>query len=511
MNNTTALRSLVTFGILIPVAVFLGYVLADPLQYSTFATIGVVLAVMVFPLLLKWHQPMLLLSWNLAVMIPFIKGSPNLWMIMAAVTLSIALLQRALDREMRFVQVWQMTFPLLALVAVVLVTAKLTGGFGLRSFGSEVAGGKKYIFVLGSIAAYFALTAWRIPNERAKLYTSLFILGGATYALADFWSVAPTSLRFIWWFIPAWGGGQENDVGSGFFRFVGVGAAGRAIYFFLLLRYGIRGTFMSGKPWRILLVGTFFALGLLGGFRSALLEAVLIFVFLFFLEKLHRSPLLFAFLLLGLLGSALLIPAASKLPFMMQRALAFLPLDIDPMARGSAEGSSEWRIKMWQDLMPEIPKHLLLGKGYALSQEDLQMMGVDTSFRSVDASQIGLAISGDYHNGPLSVILPFGIWGVIAMVWLLGAGFKLLYRNFRYGEESVKAINRFLFALFLMRLVMFVFIVGGLSTDLWIFTGIFGLSVSLNGGMAKKPLQLAEHPVPLQHRRILQPRPSFQR
>jgi hypothetical protein len=166
---------------------------------------------------------------------------------------------------------------------------------------------------------------------------------------------------------------------------------------------------------------------------------------------------------------------------------------------------------MWQDLMPEIPKHLLLGKGYALSQEDLQMMGVDTSFRSVDASQIGLAISGDYHNGPLSVILPFGIWGVIAMVWLLGAGFKLLYRNFRYGEESVKAINRFLFALFLMRLVMFVFIVGGLSTDLWIFTGIFGLSVSLNGGMAKKPLQLAEHPVPLQHRRILQPRPSFQR
>lgn len=510
MNNSIAIRSLVTFGILVPAAIFLGYMLADPLQYSTFATIGAVLALLLFPLLLKWHQPMLLLSWNMAVMIPFIKGSPNLWMIMAAVTLGIAVLQRALDREMRFIQVWQITMPLLLLLGVVLLTAKLTGGFGLRAFGSEVYGGKKYIFILGAIAAYFALTAWRIPTERAKTFTGLFLLGGVTYALADCWNFAPKSLHFIWWFIPAWGG-AVSEFNGGVSRYVGAGTAAQAIYFFLLLHYGIRGIFLSKKPWRIVLWGLFFSLSLLGGFRSTLLQNVLLFAFMFFFERLHKTALLFVFLLMGMLGGALLIPAASKLPFTIQRALAFLPLEIDSLARYSAEDSSEWRLRMWRDLMPQIPQHLLLGKGYAISQQDYQMMGYDTSFRAVDSAQQGLALSGDYHNGPLSVILPFGIWGVMVVVWLFAAGFRLLYNNYRYGDESLKTINRFLLALFLMRLIMFVFVVGALSSDLWIFTGIFGLSVSLNNGMARKPA-VAPAAEPIRSApRLLQPRPSFQR
>jgi len=31
----------------------------------------------------------------------------------------------------------------------------------------------------------------------------------------------------------------------------------------------------------------------------------------------------------------------------------------------------------------------------------------------------GAELAGDYHNGPLSVIIPFGVFGVIAFVWFL--------------------------------------------------------------------------------------------
>jgi hypothetical protein len=30
--------------------------------------------------------------------------------------------------------------------------------------------------------------------------------------------------------------------------------------------------------------------------------------------------------------------------------------------------------------------------------------------------------AGDYHNGPLSILIPFGLFGMIAFLWLLGAG-----------------------------------------------------------------------------------------
>jgi len=184
-NQLQAFKALITYAVIVPMAIFVGYMLADPLRYSTFGAVGVVLGVMIFPLLLKWHQPLLLFSWNMSVVIPFIKGQPYLWLVMSAATLGIAILERALNRDMRFVQVWSLSLPLIFFVGVILFTAKMTGGIGLRTFGSEVYGGRKYIFLLGAIAAYFALTAWRVPPHRAKLYVGLFFLGALTHFVGD--------------------------------------------------------------------------------------------------------------------------------------------------------------------------------------------------------------------------------------------------------------------------------------------------------------------------------------
>jgi hypothetical protein len=93
------------------------------------------------------------------------------------------------------------------------------------------------------------------------------------------------------------------------------------------------------------------------------------------------------------------------------------------------------------------------------------------------------AVAGDYHNGPLSVVMPFGIWGVIAFVWLWVAGVRALYDNFRFGEESLRTVNTLLLALFVAQIVKFIFIFGALESDLMPFAAMLGLSVSLNGGI----------------------------
>ncbi len=493
MNNAPAiLRSLITFALIVPLAVVVGYMVTKPLNYSTLAILGVLLLALVFPLLMRWHYPWMLLCWNMSAVAFFVKGSPGFSLVMIALSLGISVSERMLRPEKQFIRVPQITWPLLFLVGVVLFTAKMTGGFGLRTFGSEVYGGSKYVFLIVAILGYFALTARRIPPQKVGLYVALFLLGGVASFIGDLYPIMPSGLHFILWvFQPQ---RYEGEFELGTTRLIGVSTAAGVIYYYLMARFGIRGIFMGGKPWRLVATVLFLMVSFLGGFRGALVGAMLLFLVLFFLEGLHRTKLLPILAIIGVCLVALLIPLASRLPFTFQRTLSFLPLPLDPAAKMSAEMSSGWRIEMWKALLPQIPRHLLVGKGYAITMEDYQMMGWNSPFQAADVSQQGSALAGDYHNGPLSVILPFGIWGAIVFVWFLAAGIRVLYRNHRYGDPSLQMINTFLLASFVVHVVFFLFIFGGLSSDMVQLTGILGLSVSLNGGVCHPLRTVASRP-----------------
>ena len=63
MNNAPAiLRSLIIYVVCVPLAFFVGYLLTNPLDYSTFAVFGVVALVLMFPLLLRYHYPWLVFN-----------------------------------------------------------------------------------------------------------------------------------------------------------------------------------------------------------------------------------------------------------------------------------------------------------------------------------------------------------------------------------------------------------------------------------------------------------------
>ena len=512
MNNAPAiLKSLVIFAVIVPLAVIVGYMLTDPLDYTTFAYAGVLGLMLVFPLLLRWHYPLLLFSLNTGVVMFFIKGQPAFWLVMVALSLGMSLLERAMSSQKRFIHVPQITWPLICMIGVVLVTAKLNGAIGLHAFGSEVYGGKKYIFLVINILGYFALTAQRIPPERANLYVALFLLGGVTQLVGDLYPVTPSFLYFIFWIFPP---SSSIDVFEiGLTRLGGVALAAAAVVYWLMARYGLRGIFLSGKPWRPVLFAVASMMIFLGGYRLAIISYLFIFGLLFFLEGLHRTRALLVFMMAGMLVVVAIIPLAPHLPFTFQRALAFLPLNLSAEVKAAADDSSEWRFKMWEALLPQVRSHLLLGKGYAISMEDFQFMGRDTAFQSVDASQQGLALAGDYHNGPLSVVLSFGICGVIAFLWLMLAGLRVVYCNFRYGDESLRTINIYLLASLLYYSFRFIFLYGALSSDMLFFASTIGLSIALNGGVCRPAPQPVQARQPMVHPAKILPRtrPAFQR
>jgi O-Antigen ligase len=514
MNNSAILKALIIYAICIPLALVVGYVavsLANTPSYSNITVIGALALILSAPILLRWHHPLLVLSWNMPLVVFFLPGNPPVYLPMLMLSLGLSVLQRAMNKDMHFIRAPQITLPLLCLALVVLVTAKLTGGIGLHALGNPVMGGKKYVFVWAGIMAYFALTARRVPTRQAGLYVALFLLGGCISVMGDLVAFIPRSFYFIFLIFPpdlyAYTGSAST------MRYGGVGGMSVAIFTYMLARYGVSGIFRAGKPWRVAALMFFGALILYGGFRSMLLSCALLFLILFFMEGLHRTRLLPILAFIIIVAGVICIPLASRLPDTFQRALSFLPLNINPAVRANAQASLDWRIEMWKALLPQVPSHLLLGKGYAISPEDYQMMGTDSALRSIDPGEQALALAGDYHNGPLSVILPFGIWGTIAFTWFLIAGVWALNRNRLYGDPALQNYNKFLFAAFVAKLIGFVFVFGGLAGDMAPFAGFLGLSICLNGGICRSAWRPAETTVEPPAHSPVRPRllPAFQR
>ena len=491
--NTAALRTLLIYAVILPLAVFIGWMVSGDMTRTSFSVLAGIIFLLLVPLLLKWHHEMLIFSWSTSITIFFLPGQPALWMLMAGLNFGIAVLRRIMQKQQAFLPAPAISLSLMALLIVVVVTGNLTGGFGLQILGSSAQGGKRYYDIIAAVIGYFALVSQPIPPARAKFFMALFLLPGSIAAVSNLIYFAGPGFYFLYLIFPVGFAGVQamSDTAGSVARVAGFSAAASAISYYMMAAYGIRG--IIGRWWRVLLLFLVLGVGAMGGYRSLLLLFGLIFIFLFAMEGLLRSPIFPALLLIGALGFAVLIPLAPKLPHSVQRTLSFLPLDIDRGVRDDAEGSVEWRLKMWKAVAPEIPQYFWLGKGYSINPTDLYL--AEQAQRYMRTSNFDpFALVGNYHSGPLSVIIPFGIFGVLAFLAFLAASFRVLRLNYRYGSDQMRIYNRFFFAYFLSKVIFFFIVFGSLFSDMYVFTGLVGFSVALNHGVCRKPV-LAQRPV----------------
>jgi hypothetical protein len=483
-RESALLRGLLITGICLPLALFIGYQVATPQDRSSLFWIGLVLCFLVVPFLIRWHHPMLIICWNLPLVAFFLPGQPSLGIVMAAVSLFISVVSRTLTKQTPFISCPSVGIPLIFLAAVVLITAEMTGGIHGNALGSRTLGASRYLGVLGSIMGYFALVAQPVPPKYAKTLAYLFILSRIVAALHSVFLIAGSHFQFLTIFFSNVLN-NTSDESALVERFTGLAYTSSAIWGFLLMRFGIRGIFDAHHPWRWLSFIGAIGLGMFGGYRSLVLTFFILFLVQLYFEKLFRSRLFLGFVLGGFLAAVLILPFAEQMPLSVQRSISFLPVTVNPIAQEDASASLDFRLIVWRVVLAEeVPKYLFLGKGYNFDSTDLYLTELGTQ-RGLYTGYEWVYVSGDYHNGPLTLIVAFGIFGVLAFAAFCWGALRALYANYRYGDPDLNLINIFLLAYFITSLFFFLIFYGEFFQDLMNFTGIIGLSLTLNGGLRR--------------------------
>ena len=494
-NPAGAMRMLITYAMVIPLAILVGYLLTDPLDYGTMGFFGLVIALLLSPVYIRWNYPILVFGLGCPAYCSFLVGKPPLWEVVALLSIIIAMVERAMGSR-RFLSVPVVTWPLLYIAAMVYMTARLTGGIGLHQLGGDAGGGKRYLMVFLAIASYFALTSRVIPKEKRVFYIILYVVAGMSGVLGDLGAVLGGPFHALNAFFP-------SDLGAEGASVVGSTRMGILASLFggvtglMVVRWGLRGIFLSNHAWRAPVFVMVFPFMMLGGFRNFLIGALAVYAILFFLEGLHRTKLLPMILLAGCLFTPVLGFFSNQLPITFQRSLSFLPFKWDATVVADAEGSTAWRIAMWQSLLPQIPQYLLLGKGWSISANDFQTIGngaFSGQVRSIDPNQNAFVIAGDYHSGPLSVLIPLGIWGVIGVLWLLAVHVFVCYRNCRYGDPDLQTFNNYFLASALWGAFSFFFVFGDFTIAMIEISKSLGFSLALNWGVCRPPPRPVSNP-----------------
>jgi len=481
-NASTSLRALLVYTAILPLALLIGYLMATPTDLSSMAVVGMVLVVLSIPLMLKWHRPILFLTWNMTAVLFFLPGRPQIWVAAAFLSFGFMVVQRMMVLDFKSISARSVTLSILFLLLVVFGTAKLTGGVGLRAFGSDVVGGKAYFWILAGALGYFAMTAYPIPPERRMLYVGLFLLGALTNAIGSSLDVLTPSFYYIFLVFPV--DKLPGSGGSSISRYGGLALAAMAMFFYLLARNRLRDIVSGRKMWALIFCVLCSLIVLGSGYRSHFILIALVALGVFYLEGLCRTPYLVALVLGGVLAMALAVPLARSLPMSVQRALSILPFPVAPEARLEAERSNEWRINMWKSVLPEVPKYLWLGKGLAVSGAELEMTEQMGAFGATSQFEAAAQV-GSYHNGALTVLIPFGIWGFVGWLWFVSASMRALYLNYKYGDPDLKSVNTLLLSLFAAKILLYFAVFGEFRVDFPTMAGIIGLGLALNGGISK--------------------------
>src|ERR1041384_1997883 len=409
MDNLLSLRrSALIYGLCLPLAIFLGYSLAQPAAFKTRAFLALLFGVLSVPMFLRWHHPLLVLSWNAALVVPFVPGQPNWWMGLSFVSFSFAVLLRIITKKGEFLSAPSVTFWILVLLVTISVTAYATGGMGARVMGTSAFGGRRYLYVFSAIAGYFALIGTRIRPAHAILLVSGFFLSGVTTAVSDLAYAAGSKFYFLYYLFPSeYAAGLAAGEQSDFPRFGGTSFAAQSAILALLARYGLRGVLDWTRPWRTAVFALLLGASMFGGFRSVLIVLLFFIAFQFYFERLaslRNVAVLCAGLLLLM---AIAVGFGTKLPIAVQRTLSFLPVQVDERVRRDAGGTTEGRWLMWKTLLPEVPKYLWLGKGFTFSGTDMYLTEEAMRRGFYPSYEVSL-VTGSYHNGILTVLILFG-------------------------------------------------------------------------------------------------------
>lgn len=289
--------------------------------------------------------------------------------------------------------------------AAITIMLMAVRGSGIRMLGSSTWGGMIYVNIFAGIAFYFAIQGLTISKKQIRWVLWGSALCGLLGALSA---------------LQGWATEVEGETSVGASRLSWLRPL---VWAFLPLVFAIKWKkWVSALLW-LAVVGAIAATG----FRSQLVAVMAITgIYGFFRAKNKPAYMIGSALVAVALWGAVVVSS----PFMpkgIQRAISFVPgAAIDQRMMTDAEGSIDWRVEIWEYCLSQSKQYLLIGRGSAFD--------VRETSASVTTSDIATYTpwfayeTRSYHSGPLTLLIDYGLPGLIVALWLTFAVMRRFWR-----------------------------------------------------------------------------------
>lgn len=364
-------------------------------------------------------------------------------------------------------------------IGILMITMAIRG-VGIRALDSRLWGGAGYVSLL--ISAWLFLSADVLALTPRQWKSTLLAIVGLSFlpAIAQIvYLISGGTISQQYSFIQPSGfiastlSSLERDAGVARYS---TGFSNLLIltpFLFLSRPFSGKQLVLSG-----LVIVTSIALGMLGGSRASLIENLLFLIF--WLGIMDRSILLRRLFFLAVVAVIILSGLAliaSHLPLAVQRSLTLFPFaDVSWEARHDAFGTFDWRLDLWGRAIKEIPNYLLIGQGLAFdSREILSLLGSDSYVRE------WALVTHCYHQGILSLLLIFGVPGLVAGLVILASAFFRHYRLFHsyaWNDNRLQRIHKVMLCVLVTQIVKYILVYGDVHVS---FPTCFFFMVILEG------------------------------
>lgn len=352
-----------------------------------------------------------------------IPGQPNTLMVAQALVIGFCILLmsiRKLKFHFRFTEVefFMLLFTLLALQAY------LRNPVGLNIFGGNSVGGKFYFTFAITLVASFLMAGLVVDPKELKTALKLSIFGGLINVFINIVGMFVPAVGY-WASVTVMGDGDTSEP-------VDTGRAGRVpglsvfatniALWISSFKNPMRAVFHP--LWLPLILISMAAAGV-SGFRTAVILTGMVYLFgIFYRGRMIQVIISLACFGLGI-GLLAIVNSVAPLPPNIQRALTFLPGTWEQRYKDDAQGSTDWRVEMWEEALSSDRwiQNKILGDGLGFTQRELNYQlalktggGGRIGISGFDEDREGVLASGGYHSVFVSSVRTCGYIGAVVFI-----------------------------------------------------------------------------------------------
>jgi len=344
--------------------------------------------------------------------VPGVLGQFTLHQVLMSVAIAVSLAHAVITT--RRTQRWgwhQMS--ILCFVGIIILTIAVRGT-GLRILGDYRWGGMRYVAMLLALAFY--LFADQALSARAcyRMLAAMCVLSIMPSVVQLIYTLSGGAVTIPLYFIHLERmQAADPNMGGGIQRLLNLNITSQL---YCLLPFVLAAR--RRRSWLVMggLLSLAFAFGALSGHRLTILIN-LFFIVLYMAAVDRRGRLDFAIRMgtVAVIMAVLVALGSRYLPEPMQRAVSWVPFaEVEEQAALSARTTVHWRLELWRRGIREVPRYLVLGKGYTYSQAEIEALAQSAYYHEEWA-----VVQSAYHNGVLSLLIGLGLPGLVFGLMLL--------------------------------------------------------------------------------------------